>query len=142
MLSESNQVGLFPCRGSVVPCCTLSLVSVTCDGAVKPWFVTPAAPGRPEHQKAAKGGGPNPWLLAGPRGPGRPRRTKVIDLTFHPASGNRVRIGGYVLARHFREIRDTSFDLRPNFLLGRSMTFEQAIAYALASPESLGESCI
>jgi hypothetical protein len=29
-LSESKQVGFFPCRGSVVPCCTLSLVSETC----------------------------------------------------------------------------------------------------------------
>jgi hypothetical protein len=29
-------VGFFPCRGSVVPCRTLSPVSATCDGAVKP----------------------------------------------------------------------------------------------------------
>ena len=37
-LSESKQVGLFPCRGPVVPCRTLSLVSATCDGTVKPGF--------------------------------------------------------------------------------------------------------
>jgi len=29
---------LFPCRGPVVPCRTLSLVSATCNGPVKPWF--------------------------------------------------------------------------------------------------------
>src|SRR5213080_1422779 len=28
----------FPCRGPVVPCRTLSLVSATWNGAVKPWF--------------------------------------------------------------------------------------------------------
>ena len=36
MLSESKQVGLFPCRGSGVPCRTLCLVSTTCKPAVKP----------------------------------------------------------------------------------------------------------
>src|SRR5215831_2249344 len=35
-LSGSKQVGLFPCRGSVVPCRTLSLVSATYRGTVKP----------------------------------------------------------------------------------------------------------
>jgi hypothetical protein len=34
--SQSKQVGLFPCRGPVVPCRTLSLVSATCNGTVKP----------------------------------------------------------------------------------------------------------
>src|SRR5215469_6397910 len=29
---------LFPCRGPVVPCCTLSVVSATCTGTVKPLF--------------------------------------------------------------------------------------------------------
>jgi len=33
-----KQVGLFPCRGSGVPCRTLSLVSATCIGTVKPGF--------------------------------------------------------------------------------------------------------
>jgi hypothetical protein len=36
MLSESKQVGLFPCRGPVVPCRTLFLVWATCRGTVKP----------------------------------------------------------------------------------------------------------
>ena len=35
-LSQSKQVGLFPCRGPVVPCRTLSVVSATCHGTVKP----------------------------------------------------------------------------------------------------------
>src|SRR5215831_5538549 len=33
---------LFPCRGPVVPCRTLCLVSATCKGTVKPWFATAA----------------------------------------------------------------------------------------------------
>src|SRR5262249_27723040 len=33
---------LFPCRGPVVPCCTLSLVSATCKGTVKPGLPGPA----------------------------------------------------------------------------------------------------
>jgi len=37
-LFGSKQVGLFPCRGSGVPCRTLSLVSATCTGTVKPGF--------------------------------------------------------------------------------------------------------
>ena len=32
---------LFPCRGPVVPCRTLSLVSATYNGIVKPWFARP-----------------------------------------------------------------------------------------------------
>ena len=36
---------LFPCRGPVVPCRTLSLVSATCNGTVKPWFARPTASG-------------------------------------------------------------------------------------------------
>jgi hypothetical protein len=39
---SSKQVGLFPCRGSVVPCRTLSVVSATCHGTVKPGFARPA----------------------------------------------------------------------------------------------------
>ena len=34
-LSQSKQVGLFPCRGPVVPCRTLSILSGTCRGTVK-----------------------------------------------------------------------------------------------------------
>ena len=41
-LSQSKQVGLFPCRGSVVPCRTLSVVSETYHGTVKPGFARPA----------------------------------------------------------------------------------------------------
>ncbi len=33
---------MFPCRGPVVPCRTLSSVSATCNGTVKPWFARPA----------------------------------------------------------------------------------------------------
>lgn len=43
---------LFPCRGPVVPCRTLSLVSATCNGTVKPWFARPAAVGRHPSQKS------------------------------------------------------------------------------------------
>jgi hypothetical protein len=35
---DRSRWDLFPCRGSVVPCRTLSLVSVTRDGTVKPGF--------------------------------------------------------------------------------------------------------
>src|SRR5215472_16020482 len=45
---------LFPCRGPVVPCRTLSLVSATCNRTVKPWFVRPAAAGRHQYPKVAK----------------------------------------------------------------------------------------
>src|SRR4030095_119763 len=37
-LSGSKQVGLFPCRGPVVPCRTLPPVSATRDGTVKSAF--------------------------------------------------------------------------------------------------------
>jgi hypothetical protein len=37
-LSDSNQVGLFPCRGPVVPCRTLLVVFAICEGIVKQAF--------------------------------------------------------------------------------------------------------
>jgi hypothetical protein len=43
-LSQSKQVGLFPCRGWVVPCRTLLLVSATCRGTVKPGFANLGLP--------------------------------------------------------------------------------------------------
>src|SRR5215472_7239491 len=39
---DRSRWDLFPCRGSVVPCRTLPLVSAICRGTVKPRFARPA----------------------------------------------------------------------------------------------------
>ena len=84
-LSQSKQVGLFPCRGSVVPCRTLSLVSATCHGTVKPGFARPAVSEREAEgaRKTRQGqvfGGP----AAGCRmGHSSPQRAISFSISIH-----------------------------------------------------------
>src|SRR6516162_9057937 len=58
----SKQVGLFPCRGSVVPCRTLPLVSATCHGTVKLEFRGDIAPSESSHLQTTSTLSPAPAL--------------------------------------------------------------------------------
>src|SRR5882724_1968985 len=99
MLSESKQVGLFPCRGSGVPCRTLYLVSATCKGTVKPWFARPAASGDDISTQKLRGAcrsrANNGQPVSNPRRPDPRnyfRRTSGFVLADNSEGGKRVGI--------------------------------------------------